>query len=200
MKKIILIGGGGHAVSCIEVIESIKSFEIIGIICTKVKKNIHPYKIIGEDKDLNKIKKNYKFAINCVGQIKSPEKRIKIYKKLKKLRFILPKIISSTAYVSKKSTIEEGSIIMNFAFINANVKIGKNSIINTRATIEHDVRIGSHCHISTGVIVNGGTSIGDGTFIGSGTIINENISIGKNCIIKSNSRINKNLESNTILK
>ena len=32
MKKIILIGGGGHCRSCIDVIESTKMFKIIGII------------------------------------------------------------------------------------------------------------------------------------------------------------------------
>ena len=32
MKKIILIGAGGHCKSCIDVIEEEKKFEIVGII------------------------------------------------------------------------------------------------------------------------------------------------------------------------
>ena len=32
MKPIILIGGGGHCISCIDVIEMTKEFSILGII------------------------------------------------------------------------------------------------------------------------------------------------------------------------
>ena len=32
MKKIILIGAGGHCASCIDVIENEKKYEIIGLI------------------------------------------------------------------------------------------------------------------------------------------------------------------------
>ena len=38
MKKIILIGGGGHALSCIDVIESEKKFKIVGIVDGNLKK------------------------------------------------------------------------------------------------------------------------------------------------------------------
>jgi sugar O-acyltransferase (sialic acid O-acetyltransferase NeuD family) len=200
MKKIIIIGCGGHATSCIEIIKNIKSFKIVGLICKKIKNNNNSHKIIGTDNDLKKLKKKYTLAVNCIGQIKSPLKRIKIYKKLKGLGFILPKIIANTAYISKESFIDESTVIMNFAFINANVKIGRNTIINTKAIIEHDAQIGSHCHISTGAVVNGGAIIGDGTFVGSGAVINQDILIGKNCIIGSNTKVFKNLKANTIVK
>ena len=57
MKKIILIGGGGHALSCIDVIESEKKFKIVGIVDGNLKKGkkILNYKVIGGDKDLKKI-------------------------------------------------------------------------------------------------------------------------------------------------
>ena len=37
MKKIILIGGGGHALSCIDVIEQENKFKIVGIVDSKEK-------------------------------------------------------------------------------------------------------------------------------------------------------------------
>ena len=39
MKKIILIGAGGHAKSCIDVIELQNKYKIIGLIDNKKKKN-----------------------------------------------------------------------------------------------------------------------------------------------------------------
>ena len=40
MKKIILVGGGGHCKSCIDVIENENKYKIIGIIDKKKKKII----------------------------------------------------------------------------------------------------------------------------------------------------------------
>jgi UDP-3-O-[3-hydroxymyristoyl] glucosamine N-acyltransferase len=42
-------------------------------------------------------------------------------------------IVSPIAYISKHSTIGEGTVIHHHALINANVKIGKNCIINSKA-------------------------------------------------------------------
>ena len=53
MNNIILIGGGGHAKSCIDVIELEKKYKICGVIDSyKSKKKILGYKIIGSDKNL----------------------------------------------------------------------------------------------------------------------------------------------------
>jgi sugar O-acyltransferase (sialic acid O-acetyltransferase NeuD family) len=200
MKKIIIIGCGGLANSCIEIIEQLPSFKIYGLICKSKKKMIGEYKVLGDDNSIKQIIKKCKNAFIAIGQIKSFKTRRKIFKLLKNEGFKLPKVISKTAYVSKHSQIGEGSIIMNKVFINRNVLVGNNTIINTGAIIEHDTKIGSNCHISTGTIINGGVTIADGTFIGSGTVINENIKIGKNCIISSQSKIKKNLKSNLTIK
>jgi hypothetical protein len=51
MKKIVLIGAGGHAKSCIDVIESEKKFKVVGFVNSKIV-NIFNYKTIGGDQDL----------------------------------------------------------------------------------------------------------------------------------------------------
>ena len=67
MKKIILIGAGGHCKSCIDVIEEEK-FEIIGIIDNLRKKSISGYPVIGKDKDLLKVRKMTKYALITTGR------------------------------------------------------------------------------------------------------------------------------------
>tara|TARA_B100000427_G_C15359241_1_gene529077 strand:- start:109 stop:720 length:612 start_codon:yes stop_codon:yes gene_type:complete len=202
MHKILLIGAGGHARSCIDVIEELGQFEIAGLIEKnekKIDRNLG-YDIIGTDNDLEYLRTKYDKALITVGQIKSPVIRMNLYKQLKRFDFILPVIISSKAYVSKHTQIGDGSIIMNGAIVNANAEIGINCIINTRALIEHDAIIGDHCHISTGAIINGEASVGDKTFIGSGTITKQYISIGNNCIIGSGVSLKHDVGSNQVIK
>ena len=168
-EKIVLIGGGGHCHSVIDVIEQTNKYEIIGIVDKKelIGNDILGYKIIACDDDLETIFRTCKNAIITIGQIESNTIRLKLFNKLKEIGFTLPIIISPLAYVSKHSFIDEGTIIMHQSLVNANVKIGKNCIINTKALIEHDVTIEDNCHISTASVLNGAVLVKANTFFGS---------------------------------
>ena len=202
MDKILLIGAGGHSRSCIDVLEAENKFYIAGLIEKNNKKNEESfrYPIIGTDDDLKNFRKKYTNALISVGQIKSPEIRVKLYELLKELNFTLPVIYSPKSYVSKYSVIGEGSIIMHSVIVNINAQIGKNCIINNNALIEHDAFIGNHCHIATGAIINGEVSVGHSTFIGSGAIVKQGISIGNNCVIGAGVILKSDINSNQVLK
>lgn len=178
-EKIILIGGGGHCHSIIDVIEQENKYEIIGI--ADIKKNMGKkvlnYEVIGCDDDLETIFKTCKNAIITMGQIESNKIRVSLYNKLKQIGFNLPVIISPIAYVSKHSIIEEGTVIMHHALVNANVKIGKNCIINTKALIEHDCVVEDNCHISTASVLNGGVIVKENSFFGSNATSKQSIEI-----------------------
>ena len=197
MDKILLIGAGGHARACIDVLEEENQFEIAGLIekGESISNESLGYPIIGTDDDLKVLRQQYKNALITVGQIKIPKIRIKLYQLLKELDFTLPVIVSSQAYVSKHAQIGEGSIIMHGVIINANAKIGNNCIINNRALIEHDAIIGNHSHIATGAIVNGGVSVGSESFIGSGVVTKQYISIGNNCSVGAGVTLKSDVKS-----
>jgi sugar O-acyltransferase (sialic acid O-acetyltransferase NeuD family) len=202
MDEIILVGAGGHARSCIDILEEENQFEIAGLIekGESISNESLGYPVIGTDDDLKVLRQQYKNALITVGQIKSPKIRIKLYQLLKELDFTLPVIVSPHAYVSKHAQIGEGSIIMHGVIINANAKIGNNCIINNRALIEHDAVIGDHCHIATGAIINGEVSVGNETFIGSGAVTKQAVSIGKNCVIGAGVVLKNDIESNKVVK
>jgi sugar O-acyltransferase (sialic acid O-acetyltransferase NeuD family) len=194
--EIILIGAGGHAKSCIDVIERQDKFRIAGLIGKKEElgRKVCGYSIFGIDNDLPELFKKYTNAHISIGQIDTG-KRNNIYNQILNLGFSLPTIISPNAYVSDHADIGNGSIVMHGVIINAGVKIGNNCIINTKALIEHDVQIDDGCHISTNTILNGNVKIGTGTFIGSSVCIKNNISIGKNCIIGMGLSVRRDVEN-----
>mgnify|MGYP001246553056 CR=1 FL=1 len=201
MHKLILIGAGGHAKSCLDLIESIKKYKILGFIDNKKKETFEKYKVLGCDSFLKNIRDKDKTNIAItIGQIKDYKKRKNIFLKVKNMGFKFPVIISKYAVVSKKAKIDKGTMIFSNALINRGASIGSNTIINSYALIEHDVSIGSNTHISTRATINGNVLIGSNTFIGSGAIIKEGVSIGKNCIIGMGSVIKKNIKNNSIIK
>ena len=191
MKKIILLGGGGHCKSVIDVIEQEKKYKIHGIV-DKPKflgSKILGYNVIGSDLDLEYLAKKYKNAVITVGQIKSPLVRIKLFNLARKAGFKFPSIISPRAYVSKHSSIGIGTIIMHNVVVNSNVSIGNNCIINTKSLIEHDCEISDHCHISTCATINGSVKIRSKCFIGSNATIRDGITIKENNFVKAHSLV-----------
>jgi|SRR5690554_4831569 len=196
MEKLILIGGGGHCKSCIEVIESTNEYEIVGIldVASKVGEDILGYKIIGTDEDIPKfIQKGIQSFFATIGQIKSATIKKEVFKNIYRHKGTSPVIISKHAIVSKRSNIGAGTIVMHGAIVNADVAIGENCIINTKANIEHDVTIGDHVHISTGAVVNGQVNIGHEVLIGSNSTIRNLIDICDNAVIGANSMVTKDI-------
>jgi sugar O-acyltransferase (sialic acid O-acetyltransferase NeuD family) len=199
-KDIILVGGGGHCKSVIDVVES-AGYKIIGILAmpSEVGKQVLSYNIIGTDDDMYKFVKDALFLVT-VGQIKSASLRIKLHEMIQNAGGKLATIIASTAYVSQYAQVGEGTVIMHNAFVNAGAKIGKGCIINTFANIEHDTVIGDFCHISTGSMINGNCVVGNRTFIGSQSVINNEISICDDCVISSGNIVYKSIIKNGIYR
>lgn len=194
MKSLILIGGGGHCKSVIEVAESV-GYEIKGILDMpdEVGKEVLPgHKVIGTDDEIPQYVEECDFIIT-VGFIKNPALRIKLYNKVKAAGGRLATIIASTAHVSKYAELGEGTVIMHHAFVNAGAKIGDNCIINTFVNIEHDAEVGNQCHISTGTMVNGECKIGENCFIGSQSVCANCIEIASDIIVGAGSVVRKSI-------
>lgn len=184
-EPILLIGAGGHARACADVIEQEGRFVVKGMVGLpqEVGSQVLGYPVLGTDEDLPGLINADTKVLITIGQIKTPEPRIRIFNLLRQLGGVLPVIVSPHAYVSSHSNLKEGTIVMHGVVINANAVVGRNCIINSQSLIEHDVTIEDHCHISTGTTVNSGVSIGTGTFIGSNSSIRQSIKIGDRCLI-----------------
>lgn len=195
-KKIVLVGGGGHCKSCIEVIESTQKYDIIGILDlpSEYGKKILGYEVIGNDDDYLKFhNKGFSFLVT-VGQTKSVKLKKRIFNQLEKINANIETVIASTAYVSKHCKIGKGTIVMQNAFVNSDTVIGDNCILNTGCIIEHDSKISDHTHISTNAVLNGACALGKEIFVGSHVCISNNISIASNVIIGAGSTVIKNIK------
>ncbi len=197
MSNLILIGAGGHAKSCLDVIEECSNLNILGFLDDNKKGKCLSHEILGDDSLLKEIRLDCESAFITVGQIQSSDVRRTLYKQLKDLQFSIPSFVSSSAIFSASADIGEGSIAMHGCIINAEASIGTNCILNSKSLIEHEATVGNFCHISTGAIINGGCTIGSDTFIGSGSVLREGIKIGSNCIVGANTFVHSDLQDNT---
>ena len=185
MKKIILIGGGGHSKVIIDIIRSNNEFEIVGITekSSKLSK-VSDIPILGDDSILKELfHKGVEYAFLCIGISKDIYLRNRLYEKIKNIGFKIPTLIHRQAIVSPYAKIGQGTCVMAGAIINSHAQIGVNSVINTGSIIEHDCIVGDNTFISPGAILAGNVIVKNNSFIGMGSKIIEGKTIGNNVTI-----------------
>jgi sugar O-acyltransferase (sialic acid O-acetyltransferase NeuD family) len=198
--EILLVGGGGHCKSCIDVIEAEGRFAIKGLIDLpeKLGQSLLGYPVIGTDNDLPQLVKQDMNFLITLGHMGHADRRKTLFEVIKSNGGQLPVIIAPSAVVSNHAEIGEGSIVMHQSIVNAGAKIGKNCIVNNKALIEHDAIVGNDCHISTDANVNGDCSIADGVFVGSAATLKNGIRIGKNTIIGAGAVLLKSIDESGV--
>jgi len=200
MKKIVLVGGGGHCEVIIDIIRNSNEYEIAGITDVNNKeKKVLGFSIIGNDSMLKKLYNNgIEYGFICMGGIEKIKLRYDLYCNLKNIGFKLPVLMHNSSVVSSYAKVGEGTCIMAEAVINPGTNIGVNTVINTGAIIEHDCNIGGNVQISSGAVLAGGITIKDNVFIGIGTNIIPGITVGENSVIGAGSVVIRNIPDNVI--
>lgn len=198
MKKLVLLGGGGHCKSIIDTINSNSEYEVYGILDPNMNKGeeIFGVQVVGNDDDLESIfNDGIIYAFISIGSIGDTRIRTILYDKAKNIGFKFPMLIDKSAIVANDVQIGEGTFIGKGSIINSGTVIGENSIINTGSIIEHDSSIGKLVHIAPGATICGGVKIGEKSHIGSNATIIQGITIGEEVIVGAGSVVIRAIDS-----
>lgn len=184
-QKLILVGGGGHCRSVIDIIETSGTHEISGIldrIDTKVDR-VSGYPVIGTDSRIPELVNQGHHFVVTTGQTADPSLRSRLYATISQAGGVLATIVSAKSHIGRLVDLGPGVTVGHCAVVNTGATIAANCIVNTGAIVEHDSHVLAHCHIATGAILNGGVLVGERTLIGSRAVILQGVCIGTGCVI-----------------
>lgn len=184
---LVLLGNGGHAKSCFEIVSSLSQFATI-----KIATVVENTRRLTKEQWRELTKKHSGFILG-IGQIHSAKNRIDAVSAVRDAGGRFVTLVSPYARVSPHSLIMTGCVVMPNVCINAGVVVGQYCIINTGAIIEHDSSIGCYCHISTGAVVNGDCRVGRNSFLGSNAVLLNQISVCSNTTVGAGSVVTKNI-------
>lgn len=201
MKRVIIIGAGGHAKVVAEILRLSGKHEIIGFLDSAlVGKKIGGFPVLGGDELLPRLRsEGVLTAFIGVGGTGDNLPRMKIFERVSALGFSFANAIHPSATLSDSIKLGQGVAVMARAVINPDVVIGDNVIINTGAIIEHDCKIESHAHISPGAVLCGGVRVESCAHIGAGATIRQNIIIGEQAIVGAGAVVVKDVGVNTVV-
>lgn len=174
--EIVIIGGGGHALSVMEMLPA--EVKAAGYV-DRTPVDGMPLPYLGTDDDFirsvkehdaSRRRKIHVAVVSGTGADMEMRRRIiGLYSGFEAATLMAP-----TAIVTPGSSLGCGCAVMHGAIVNG-ASVGDFCIINTGAVIEHGVTLGRNVFIGPGAVICGGVSVGDDVFIGAGATV-------RNCV------------------
>lgn len=190
MKKIILIGGGGHALSVLEMIEDQSIFA--GYVDLQPNEEMTIPYLGNDDVVLKKYSPSEYEVHHALVYTKDVNLRLRKHIIQRYAEYKLATLRAVSSIITNKSSIGDGAGIFHGAVLNKSC-IGNNCIINTGAVIEHNSLLGNNVFVGPNATICGNAKIGDNVLIGAGAIIRDGISICKDVVIGMGSVVVKNI-------
>lgn len=195
MKKIILIGNGGHSKVIQAMIYRTKGYLLAGILDQSIENYHQKNNVFYDNTDnLASYIDKYLFVI-AIGN-DNVRKSMIDNNNLSEDDFT--SIIDTTAIIAPDVVIGNGTVVMPGVVINPGTSIGKHSIINTRAVVEHDNTIGDFVHISPNATLTGTVTIKDFVHVGASATVIPNKTIFQNSIIGAGTVVTEDIEQNSL--
>lgn len=193
--QLILIGAGGHAQACLDVIEAGGQWDLFGWIAPDKTPGQEHWgaPVLGGDEALKDHAEPGRAALVALGHMGDSALRRKLFDLALSLGFDLPVIAAPSAHLSPRAQLGRGTIAMHQVTIQAGALVGENCILNDHALVEHSAQIGDDVHLSTGALVNGEAQVGAGAFIGSGAVIKEGVKLSAGVVIGAGAVVLKDL-------
>ncbi|MFH2039183.1 MAG: NeuD/PglB/VioB family sugar acetyltransferase [Chloroflexota bacterium] len=201
-RSILIYGGGGHAKSVMEMLKSIKDYEIVGIIDDNIpaKTYILDIPVLGPGSVLLELRKmGVLMSANGVGGILDINIRKRIFEVLERNDFALPKLIHPRSTLESSASVKDGVQIFANAYIGSDAVLESCCMINTNAVVSHDCLIGAYSHIAPGALLAGHVQVGEASLVGMGVTIAIGIKIGNNVRVGNGAIIYADVPSKTII-
>lgn len=180
MKKLVLIGAGGHGKVVAETAEACGYSDIVFV-----------------DQNWPGQQKNGRWSIiaSADGNVSSlkfcsighNDIRAQIFEKQK--LWNSPVLLHPSAIISPTVQLGAGTLAVAGVIINADVTAGVGTILNTACSVDHDCKLGDFVHISPGARLAGKVSVGSRSWIGIGAVIKEGVTIGKDVIVAAGAAV-----------
>lgn len=203
MKKVIIIGSGGHAKVVIDIINEInkknKDIDIIGITSKSlsVGELFFGLKVLGNDDVIEgyRDKENYFLAMG-LGGFKDNFLREKVFNSMVGLGMRFLNVIHPSAVISETVVFGQGVTIFPGVILNAEVEIGDNTIIATGSTIDHETIIEENVLVSAGVTVGAYSIIGKRSLIALGANVVSGVKIGVDVLVAAGALVVNDISDN----
>lgn len=197
MKRILVLGAGGHAKMVVELIGEVGEYSIAGLLDPDRSlwgKGLLGAPVLGGD-DLMRglLDDGVGYALVGVGSVGDNSRRKALFEALVRCGFSLPCLVHPKAAVSRSAVLGPGTVVMQGGVVGADARVGSNCIVNSGAIVEHDCRVADHVHVASGAVLASTVTVGEAAHIGAGATVRQLIRIGARAVIGAGAAVVKDV-------
>ena len=200
--SIIIYGGGGHGKTLIDLLHSLGSYPIAGVVDDRLTpgNQVLDAPVLGGAAVLAELKaRGVKLAVNAVGGIGNIAVRIKVFEQLSEAGFTCPALVHPHAFVEPSARLAEGVQVFPHAYVGSAANIGYGVIVNTGAIVSHDCQVDDYANLSPGAILAGEVIIGRAALVGMGVTVNLQVRVGERARLGNGATVKRDVPANAIV-
>lgn len=195
MKRLIILGAGGHGKVILDIARLTSKWDKIEFLDDRFPKldSELDAPVIGKASDAVELIHSDDDWFVAIGDA---AKRLKIISSLNQNLSSPVTLTHPASVVSPYAKLESGSVVMAGAIVNPATHIGAGSIINSSSSVDHDCTLAEGVHVCPGAHLGGNVMVGKNTWIGLGSAIKHGINIGENVMVGAGSTVIYDLPDN----
>jgi len=189
LARLILIGGGGHALVVAEAAQ-LAGYSLEGFLDDNPHGKLAPdgdrrpaAPWLGKLEDPAAIQQRLDAGARWIVAVGDLTIRARILLGMARRSAGAASVVHPEAFISPTATIGPGTYIGPGAVVHSRAVIGPHAIINSGAIVEHDCTIGENAHIGPGAVIGGSVTIGSNVLIGLGARVLPNLTIGQGGVV-----------------
>lgn len=190
MKRLLIVGAGGHGRSIAEAALACSEFDTLGFADDAANKvsQVWGYPVWGTTTDLARYRLNADVAIVAIG---NNALREKLCEQLLAAEFELAIIVHPRAIVSQRAKIGPGTAIMAGAIIGTEAQLGTGVIVNSGAVVDHHSQVHDYGHLGVNACMAGGAILGKGAWMQVGSSLSYGVEVGVGFVLSPGSALQR---------
>jgi len=176
MKKLLIVGAGGHGRSVAEAALAAGEYRLVGFVddAASSLRHVWEWPVFGSTADLASCRQHADAAIVAIGNNRLREE---LHDRLSAAGFELVTVIHPKAMVSPRAVIGAGSAIMAGAIVGTEAELGAGVIVNAAAVVDHHCRVEDFGHLGVKAGMAGGSVLGRGAWMQAGSVLGYGVKV-----------------------
>ena len=197
MKRIVIIGAGGHGREVADIArhqaQVSGKIEVLGFIDDNRDlrgQRLDGLPVLGDWSWFENADRKTMAVISAVG---SPQICRLLVERANALGLSFASVISPLSHISAFARLGQGVTVFPNVVINTGAFIDNYSILNVAATVSHDVIVGRYSNINPGAHLAGNVTIGEGCYIGMGANVIQGRTVGAWSVVGAGATVIRDL-------
>ena len=176
MKRLLIVGAGGHGRSVAEAVLAGGVFKLAGFVDDAAPglRQVWDWPVFGSTAELDRCRQHADAAIVAMGNNRLREE---LHHRLGAAGFELATVIHPQAMVSPRARIGVGSAVMAGAIVGTEAQLGTGVIVNCGAVVDHHCQVEDFGHLGVKAGMAGGSVLGHGAWMQAGAVLGYGVTV-----------------------